>query len=95
VVPFAAILTLSCVSLGLSAPPAAGASTKLTVATGSITCRKLTGTISFTPPMHSHVNQMETRVISLHASDCTTKKSNVAAVSSGNVTFTVHYEANG
>jgi hypothetical protein len=38
---------------------------------------------------------METRVISLHASDCTTKKSNVADVSSGDVTFTAHYEANG
>jgi hypothetical protein len=45
--------------------------------------------------MHSHLNQMETRVVSLHASDCVTKKSNVADVSSGNVTFTAHYEANG
>jgi hypothetical protein len=38
---------------------------------------------------------MITRVISLHASDCSTKNSNVADVSSGNVTFTTHYATKG
>ena len=86
-VPSAAILASFCTPLVLSAPPAAAAPTKLTVATGSITCRKLTGTITFTPPMHLRLSQMETSVISLHASACTPNNSNVAHVSGGNLTF--------
>ena len=89
------ILALLCAPLVLSAPPTGASPTKLTVATGSITCRQLTGTITYTPPLHSKVKQMDTRVISLHASDCTTHKSTVADVSSGSVTFTAHYAANG
>jgi len=90
VVPSAAILALFCAPLVLSAPPAAAAPTKLTVATGSITCRKLTGVVTFTPPVHVRLSQRETSAISLHASACTTNNSNVAHVSAGNLTFTTH-----
>ena len=89
----AAILAPFCAPLFLSAPPAGAAPSKLIVATGSITCRHLTGTITFTPPMHMHAGQMETTVISFHASACTTKGSNVPSVSGGSVTFTTHYFA--
>ena len=89
-VPSAAILALFCAPLVLSAPPAAAAPTKLTVATGSITCRKLTGVVTFTPPVHVRLSQRETSAISLHASACTTNNSNVAHVSAGNLTFTTH-----
>ena len=91
----AAILASFCVPLVLSTRPAAAAPTKLTVATGSITCRKLTGTITFTPPMHSGVNAMETRAISLQVSACTTKNSNVAHVSGGNLTVTARSAVEG
>ena len=46
------ILALLCAPLVLSAPPTGASPTKLTVATGSITCRQLTGTITYTPPLH-------------------------------------------
>lgn len=88
--PSAAILAWSCAPLVLSAPPSAAAATKLTVATGSITCRKVTGTVTFTPPVHLHLSQTGTSVISLHASGCATKNSDVAHVSAGNLTFTTH-----
>ena len=84
--PAAAILALFCAPSLLSAPSAAA--TKLTVATGSITCRKLTGAITFKPPVHWRLSQAETSVISVHASACTTSNSNVAHVSGGNLTFT-------
>gem|GEM_PF-2751778 len=86
----ATILASFCAPLVLSAPPVAAAPTKLTVATGSITCSKLTGAISFTPPIHLGLSQMETSATTLHASACTTKSSNVAHVSGGNLTFRTH-----
>lgn len=86
----AVILASLCVPPALNAPQAAAAPTKLTVATGSITCRKLTGSITFTPPVRTHVDQNDTRVVSVHVSACTTKNSNVAHVSGGSLTVTLH-----
>lgn len=86
-VQFAAIMTSLCAPLVLSAPPTAAAATKLTVATGSITCRKLTGGITITPPVRNGVDQVVEIVLSFHASACTTRSSNVALVNRGNMTL--------
>lgn len=84
----------------LFAPPALNASpsaaaANLNAATGSIICRKLTGAITFTPPMRQGTDGLITTVISFHASACTTKNSNVTHVSSGNFIDTTRSRIDG
>lgn len=83
-----AVLLVLCTLPTLSPAPAGAAPSGVTVATGSITCRSLTGSVTFTPPVRQRVRQMDTSVFSLHASDCTTKGSNVARVSGGSLSIT-------
>lgn len=59
------------------------------VATGSITCTKVTGTITFTPPITGNGSSAESTDISLTVDGCTTTGSNVAQVTGGTATATI------
>lgn len=96
----AQVVAASVVALGLLvgvSPTMAIASpkTEVKVATGSVTCQKLTGTISFSPPVRKGGNQPLTLTVVVHARDCSTSHSNVAHVSGGNITVVNHRATNG
>lgn len=67
---------------------------KVTVATGSIVCHKVTGTITLSPPDRRGGTKPEKMVWTVHASACTTSKSNTSHVKSGGVTAVVHEATN-
>jgi hypothetical protein len=66
-----------------------------TVATGSITCTNVTGTVTFNPPLTNSGTSPETTSIALNASGCTTTGSNVSVVQSGTATTTIQSTTNG
>lgn len=74
---------------------AASPKSQLIVATGSVTCQQLTGTITFTPPVIKGGKQPLTLTVAIHASDCSTSHSDVAHVSGGNLTVVSHRATNG
>ena len=67
---------------------------KVTVATGSIVCQKVTGTITLSPPDRKGGTKPETMVWTIHASACTTSTSNASHVKSGGLTAVVHEATN-
>ena len=81
-----ALLMASSVFLNLySANSSAAAKSKVTVATGSVTCRKVIGTIGLSPPLHAGGIKPEKMVWRIHVSDCTTTNSNVKHVEGVNM----------
>jgi len=58
------------------------------VATGTVTCSNVSGTITFNPPLSNSGTSPETTTISLNASGCTQTGSN-AQVTSGTATATI------
>jgi hypothetical protein len=67
---------------------------KVTVATGSIVCKKVTGTVTFSPPDQRGGTTPETQVFSIHASGCHTTKSDVSHVKGASLTATLHRATN-
>lgn len=67
---------------------------KVVVASGSITCTKVTGSIRFRPAVHHIGTQRETQTVTFRASKCTTRGSNVKHVTSGSLTVVVHRSSN-
>lgn len=63
---------------------------KVIVATGSVTCTKVTGSVTFSPAVRHIGTTPETQVLTFRASGCSTKRSNVKHVTSGYLTATVH-----
>jgi len=84
------VASLSLLSTLALTGPAAAAKHRVVVATGSITCTKVTGSITFSPPVHHVATGPETQTFSFHASGCTTRKSNVRSVTSGYLSYSVH-----
>lgn len=79
-------LTLWTFSNSGGANASAAAKPKVTVATGSVTCRKVSGSISASPPLRKGGTEPEKMVWSIRASDCTTSKSNIKHVKGGYLT---------
>ena len=73
---------------------ATAAKPKAVVATGSVSCTKVTGSITFKPPVRHIGTQRETQTVTFHASRCTTHGSNVKYVTSGSLTVVVHRSSN-
>ena len=73
-----------CVLLGWST--LASAKVLPTVATGTITCTRLSGTITFNPPVRLNLRQKDTITISVVAADCKTHDSNLKFVAGGALT---------
>jgi hypothetical protein len=73
----------------LAGPALAPAKHDRTVATGTITCTKVTGIIGFSSPVKAHVVQKDTLTISVNVGGCKTQHSNVAHVTGGKLTLTV------
>ncbi len=65
------------------------------VATGSVTCTNVTGTITFTPPLSNTPTGPETTRLSLTATGCTTAGSSGTQVTSGTATATIQSSTNG
>jgi len=86
----AAALLAGAVALAPLAP--AGATkhhAKVIVATGSITCSKVSGSVTYHPAEH-HVSTGPVRIVFVfHASHCTTKHSNVKNVTGGSLSEVV------
>ena len=80
-------------SLG-AAHASAAAKSKVTVATGSVTYRKVTGSISLSPPLRKGGTKPEKMTWTIHASACTTSKSNVKHVKGGGLTDVVRSPTN-
>ena len=76
-------------SLG-GARASAAPKSKVTVATGSVTCRRVTGSISLSPPLQRGGTKPEKMVWKIHVSGCTTAKSNVKHVNGVNMVSVVH-----
>ncbi len=91
-----AALTLSTISLAgaLDGPAGASSKPKVVVATGAIVCTKVTGSVTYHPPVHHVGTTPETQVFSFHASHCTTTGSNVRHVTGGSLTASVHRTVN-
>ncbi len=93
-------LVLVVVVAGLAVVPATSAaasglgSPKGVVATGSVTCTHVTGSITFTPAVRHIGTTPETQVITVHASGCSTKGSNVKRVASGTLVVTLQRPSN-
>jgi hypothetical protein len=90
------ITALSLLSLSpvANAAPSRLMKQKVIVATGSVTCKKVTGSIVFRPAVRHVGTTAETQVVTFRASACTTKGSNVRRVTSGQLTVTVHRPSN-
>jgi hypothetical protein len=73
-----------CVLLGWST--VAYAKVLPTVATGSITCTRLSGTMTFSPPVRLNLRQKDTITVTVVAGDCKTHDSNVNFVAGGTLT---------
>ncbi len=84
--------TAASVLLVATMVPAHGAAK--VVATGSVTCTKITGTITYRPAMHHVGTSTEVQTFSFTATHCTTKGSNVKRVISGTLTTTLHRTTN-
>ena len=67
---------------------------KVIVATGSVTCKKVTGSVTFQPAVRHVGTTPETQIVTFRASACSTKGSNVKHVTSGYLTVTVHRPSN-
>lgn len=65
------------------------------VATGTVTCTTVTGAATFNPPLTLVGSMPETLKIALHASDCTTSKSNVAHVTGASAVTSSNLGTNG
>lgn len=74
--------------------PASAGSTKTVVATGSVTCTQISGTITYHPAEHHVGTTTESQVLTFHAGDCTTKGSNVHHVTGGSLTVVMHRPSN-
>ncbi len=88
----ATVLALTLVGLSAAAP--SGATTRAKVATGSVTCTHVTGTIVYSPTIHHVGTRAGTQKFVLHISGCTTTGSNVRRVEGGTLTFSVHRSLN-
>ena len=87
--PLAALVLISISPVADAAPKA-----KVVVATGSIRCARVTGSITYNPPVRHVGTQPETQVFRFRASACSTTNSNVKRVTGGNLTVTVHRTTN-
>jgi hypothetical protein len=65
------------------------------VATGSVTCTNVTGTIAFNPPLTNGGTSPETTSITLTASGCTPTGSSASTVTGGTATATIQSATNG
>ena len=87
----AVLFAASSVLLGLSASTAsASAKSKVTVATGSVTCRRVTGSITLSPPLRAGGVEPERMEWRIHVSSCATTKSSVKRVSGVNIVSIVN-----
>jgi len=62
---------------------------KVVVATGSVTCTTLTGTVSFAPPLTNSAKSPGTTSITVTSSGCTAVGSHVATVTGGTGTASI------
>jgi hypothetical protein len=90
----ALLMVFSVLSSPGGANASAAAKSKVTVATGSVTCRKVTGSISLSPPLRKGGTKPEKMTFDFHASDCTTSKSNVKHVKGGGLVDVVQSPTN-
>lgn len=81
------VAAVLCVLLGWST--VATANVLPTVATGTITCARLSGTIMFSPPVRLNLRQKDTITITVRAGACKTHNSNVKFVAGGTLTLKV------
>jgi hypothetical protein len=77
-----------------SAVASASARGHETVATGEVTCKDLTGSVIFTPPLRRGGTEPSTQVLSIFANHCSTAGSNVPEVDFGTITFTLKRDNN-
>lgn len=87
----AAATTTTSAAVGATPATLAGG----TVATGSVSCTHVTGTITFTPPLSNTGTSPETTRLSLDASGCTTSAPGGIPVTGGTATATIHSSTNG
>ncbi len=76
-----AVAAAACSSGGSSSTTSTTAPPK--IATGSVTCSDVTGSLTFSPPLTTKGTSPESTAISLRAASCITTGSNVATVASG------------
>jgi hypothetical protein len=86
----AGLLVLSSLGGANASAAAKFSKSKVTVATGSITCRKLTGTVTLSPPDRKGGTKPEKTVFTIRTSECITTTSNVSHVKGGSLTVAVH-----
>lgn len=92
------LLTLAISVMGLFPIACASAAKttkhKVVVATGGVTCTKVTGTVTFTPPVRHVGTTTETQTVTFRASGCRTTGSNVKHVTAGVLRVVVHRPSN-
>jgi len=88
-----ALLVLAVAPLVGPATPSS-AKARVVVATGSVTCTTITGTVTFSPPVRHVGTRPETQTVSIRASHCRTSKSNVARVTGGRLVAAIHRPSN-
>jgi hypothetical protein len=87
-----ALAALAVVMLLAAACGSGGGSSSATgpvVATGSVTCTGLTGSVSFTPPLTSSATTAGQTAVNATATGCTTKGSNVSTIQSAALNGTI------
>ena len=92
VLPLGLVATLAACSSssGPSSSPTTSPTTTLpTLATGSITCTNISGSLTFSPPLTTKGGSAESTAISLSAAACTTTGSNVTNVTGGSGSATI------
>jgi hypothetical protein len=82
-------MALLCVPGSVAGPALAPAEHHLTIATGSITCTQMGGTIVFSSPVRAKLVQKVTLTVSVDVAGCKTQHSNVAHVAGGKLTLKV------
>ena len=92
---FMVVLSTSSMLAGANASAATKSSkSRVTVATGSVVCNKMVGTVTLSPPDQRGGTTPETQVFSIHATGCRTAKSNVSHVNGASLTATLHRATN-
>lgn len=93
-VSLALVTMLSLLSGFADSTALAASKPKVVVATGSVTCHEVTGTITLSPALRRGGTTPETMVWKLRASGCRTSKSNVKAVTGGTLAIVAHQSTN-
>src|ERR1700691_2141257 len=88
------VLPLSLAAMVFAGCGSAGNPTTPTVATGTVSCARVTGALTFSPPITGKGGLAETTTVALKAGRCTTQGSNFSSVTGGTGSATISTPSN-